>query len=261
MPNFIDNISPAEVKLYGKSSDGSVGFVEGFPKLLAQRAVPVIIVPNGTVATNGTITLGTALAIIYANAWIYLPDGAVVGGSAGLYFCQFASTTVGQVFTNFNDASSAFVPDVITSGLANAVGSNSAYTQTVATELTVASVTIPAGAIGNNGSLTHHSRWSWINNGNNKYLYAYIGVTRAGLLPTVSTTSSGNYLITGYNRGVNNSQIWGAGNSDASGTSTGALLTSAENTANDLICSFKARLVDVTDYIVLEAFRVEVRKS
>ena len=65
--------------------------------VVARSAIPVILAPNGTIATNGTVTLGTALPLVYASAWVRFPAGAVVGGLAGLYFVKFSSTTVGQV--------------------------------------------------------------------------------------------------------------------------------------------------------------------
>src|SRR5574337_1133130 len=88
------------------------------PYILAQSGVPVIVVPNGTVDANGTITLGTALSIVYAGgAWIRLPAGAVVGGSAGLYWCVFSFTTQGQVYTHFADKAAIFIPVVPTGAL------------------------------------------------------------------------------------------------------------------------------------------------
>lgn len=63
--------------------------------------VPFIIANTGTMGNNGALTLGTALPTTYANAYVYLPAGAiVVGSAAGWYYTQFSSTTVGVVFNN-----------------------------------------------------------------------------------------------------------------------------------------------------------------
>ena len=56
------------------------------------------VAPSGTVAADGTITLGTALPATFGGGlWLYLPAGAIVSGSAGWYWADMSSTTVGVV--------------------------------------------------------------------------------------------------------------------------------------------------------------------
>ena len=63
------------------------------------------IAPSGTVAVNGTITLGTALpAVFSAGLRLYLPAGAIVGGDEGFYWSEMSSTTVGVVREQFGGA-------------------------------------------------------------------------------------------------------------------------------------------------------------
>lgn len=102
----------------------------GLPLSLAQSGVPVVLPSSGTITSGGAITLLTALPATYSGgAWIYLPAGAVVGGSAGLYYCLFSSATVGAVKTNYVAAgSTAFTPYIPDGALVAAVGSGSAYT-------------------------------------------------------------------------------------------------------------------------------------
>lgn len=91
------------------------------------------IAPSGTVAADGTITLGTALpAVFSAGLWLYLPAGAVTGGSAGFYWCDMSSTTVGVVRA--------------AQGGPALTGSGSAYTG-VTSEITLASYTILGGSL------------------------------------------------------------------------------------------------------------------
>lgn len=80
--------------------------------------------PSGTVASDGTITLGTALPAVFAQIMLYLPAGAIVGGAADFYAVEMSSTTVGVVRSGF--------------GAAALVGSAAAYTG-VTTEVTLAS--------------------------------------------------------------------------------------------------------------------------
>lgn len=116
----------------------------GMPYILAQSAVPACLAPNGTVATDGTITLGTALPTTYSGGiWLRLPAGAVSGGSAGMYYAVMSSTTVGQVYTNYHDPASEFIP-YIPSSLTAAVGSNVAYTQTTGADVTLINAPLTA---------------------------------------------------------------------------------------------------------------------
>ena len=152
---------------------------------LAQTAIPSILVPNGTVATNGAITLGTALSAIYAAAWIYLPAGAVVGGAAGLYYATFSSTTVGQVYTNYvNPASTQLIPAISAGTPVAAVGSNSAYTTVVATDTPLATIDVPGLLMGANGRIRVTRRESTINNANGKTSkFSFGGSAFGGSLP------------------------------------------------------------------------------
>ena len=231
------------------------------PVVIAKSAVPVILVPNGTVATSGVITLGAALLTIYANAWIYLPAGAVVGGLAGLYLCQFTSTTVGQVMTNYMAAANAgpqFVPTVIGNPLP-AVGSNSGYAQTTGANVNLASILIPAGTMGVNGSLRIQSANSCSNSAGNKIASLYMPSGTLVWTQTMTTTTYYEELITMCNRGVLNSQI----STKSANAGPGAVAWASSqlttiNTAVDNLLIFTGQLAAVTDALVLEMLSVEV---
>jgi len=56
---------------------------------------------------NGALTLGTALATTYANAYVLLPAGAIAAGvpaAPDYYYAQFSSSTVAVVFNNLLSA-------------------------------------------------------------------------------------------------------------------------------------------------------------
>lgn len=87
------------------------------------------VAPSGTVAADGTITLGTALPGVFsAGVLLYLPAGAIVSGAAGFYWCDMSSTTLGVVRAG--------------KGGAALVGSGSAYTG-VTSEIVCDTVAIP----------------------------------------------------------------------------------------------------------------------
>ncbi|CAB4124425.1 hypothetical protein UFOVP61_1 [uncultured Caudovirales phage] len=228
-------------------------FSTGLPLTLSQSAIPVILAPNGTVATNGTITLGTALPAIYANAWVRLPAGAVVGGAAGLYYATFSSTTVGVITTTFADAATAFTPYIPASTIV-ATGSNSAYTQTTAADITLANITVPGGLMGANGATRARAIYSGTNNANSKLLATKIGAASiAGGFALTSNIAS-NTDVKLANRGLS-LQFGSLGSSVGS---TPYLTYHAINTAVDSQMSFTAQVAIATDCIVLECYTIEV---
>jgi hypothetical protein len=241
-------------------------FLNAYPYILAQSGVPVGIANNGTVATNGQITLGTALPRIYSGGiWLYLPAGAVSGGAAGLYWCVMSSVTVGQVYTNFADTSQVFVPYIPTGTLVNAVGSNAAYTQITNTDIVLANVTLPAGSLGNSGAV------SIISSGHmataaagNKYVKAYYAAANFWLNQVTAT--SGNYkfsLFAGFmNCGITNSQVeTSADYSWGSGAVSGTLVKFNVDSTVDQPLKLTANIPNATESIIYETISIEVLPS
>ena len=232
--------------------DSPLGINLPLPQVLSQSAIPVILAPNGTVATNGTITLGTALPAIYANAWVRLPAGAVVGGAAGLYYATFSSATVGVITTTFSDASTAFTPYIQASTIV-AVGSNAAYTQATAADITLANITVPGGLMGANGTVRSNAFGTTPSTAASKT----VGLKFGGVLTGFATsTSSGGVSFDNRvkNRGVA-SQFYHESRGFAQNLQNGYL---AINTAADQQVSFTGNIATATDYIVLEGYTIEV---
>jgi len=215
--------------------------------------IPVIIPSNGTVATNGTITLTTALPAIYPDAWVWLPAGAVVGGSAGLYLAGFTSTTVGQIYTMYyNVTTTPFVPYEPAPELhVNVVGSNSAYTQTTATDLSLIRAIVPGNLMGPFGELMIKLLISTPNNANNKTPKIVFGSTTIHNA-AITTALCSNIAKDLVNRGRTNRQICTPLASLGHGASTTAAVYGTEETKNDLALSFTGQLATATDYMVIE---------
>jgi hypothetical protein len=219
------------------------------PAVLASSGMPVILVPNGTIATNGSVTLGTALPVIFPQAWCFFPAGAVVGGLAGLYYVTFSSTTVGQVYTNYADASlGAFRPTVPVT-LVAAVGSNSAYTQTTGSDITLVNTALPGGAMGANGCIRKTTMWAVNNTGGNKT--AKLGFSGGLIQSTVVTTSTATRIQVEFkNLGdVAHQTVYPSFGSV--GTTTGALVLGTVNTANPQNIVVTAQIAVATDYCAL----------
>jgi hypothetical protein len=249
-------INPLTGRMVGMTGGGS-GLLP-VPFVLAQAAMPVIFAPNGTVAANGDITLGTALPTTYAAAWVRLPAGAVVGGLAGLYFATFSSATVGSIKTTFVDAATAFTPYIPASPVA-AVGSNAAYTQTTAADVTLANITVPGGAMGPNGALRSEfftSQNSTAGGKLPKTFFSGVQIFNAGVASSLSAKGSTRVR----NRGSLSAQISTQLNTfGGDGVTTGNnFVFTSINTAVDQPLTFTGNIAVATDYIVLECFTVEV---
>lgn len=226
------------------------------PVILSQSAVPVCVAPNGTVATNGAITLGTAIATTYSNGiWLYLPADAVVGGLAGLYWAVMSSTTVGNVTTTFANPASPFVPYIPDEPTLLATGSNAAYTQATGSALTLVNVTLRGGFLGKNGICRTDLRVSVINNANAKTIASRLDGTAVGVANSITTAASGGYLSTFRNRGSYNKQICPSNGNDTSVTAANTFLSI--DTSIDKSLTLTGQLAVATDYLVLECFQYE----
>ena len=219
--------------------------------------VPVILAPNGTIATNGTVTLGTALPVVYAGAWVWFPAGAVVGGLAGLYWVAFSSTTVGVVNTNYLSVltpSQAVIP--VAAGAA--VGSNSAYTQTTAADVALVSYTVPGGTLGSNGQLRSAHEVSVFNSAGTKtYNVKFGGTTIATTGVTTVAQITGAARI--RNRGSQAVQVFpNSATGGAQGTSTALVVQAAIDTTAAQPLVYSANLAVATDYVVIEGLTIEL---
>lgn len=223
---------------------------------LRQSAIAVILAPNGTVAANGTITLGTALPTIYASAWVYLPAGAVVGGAAGLYYSVFTSTTAGTVYTNFASGATAFT-SVIPTVLTAAVGSGSAYTQTTAADVVMANINIPGGSMGANGAVRTTVQFSNNNSAGNKIAtYKFAGVTSVS--GTFTTTTAVRSQFQTSNRGNQSINVTFPSFGSPFGTTSNPVPYTVANTAVDQTLVISGQIATATDYLILEAITTEI---
>lgn len=236
------------------------GRVSAIPYILAQSAVPVILAPNGTVAADGTITLGTALPTTYSGAWVRLPAGAVSGGAAGLYWATFSSTTVGAVKSLFADPAQPFTPYVSSGVLVAAVGSGAGYTQTTNANITLVNLTVPGGVMGPNGQLVDTREFSYNTAVGTKSISVNFG--GSGVMGSNRTTAGGHDQFTSRikNRGLQNSNSAYS----ASEASTSAVVPYANfniNTAVDQSYVLTGNIDTATNYVVIESFLLQVLPS
>ena len=236
---------------------GTQGQVQYFPRILSESGIPVIVANSGTIATSGTVTLGTALATTYANAFVYFPASAVSGDSTGgLYYVVFSSTTVGVVYAGkygvANGVGSvAFTPVVPTGTLTAVTGSNASFTGST-TETTLINVTVPAGSMGNNGQIVVTSNWSCNNSAGAKAGAVYFGGTTIGTASSYTTSTGGSSMNSIRNRGalgVQSTQLVG-------GAAAGAHVYTAIDSSINTAVTITGDTATATDHIVLEGFTV-----
>jgi hypothetical protein len=238
---------------------GEQGQVQFFPRTLATSGIPVMVANSGTIATNGTVTLGTALPTTYGAAFCYFPASAVSGDSTGgIYYVVFSSTTVGVVYAGkygvANGVGSVAFTPVIPSGTLTAVtGSNSAYTGST-TETTFINVNVPAGDIGNNGQIVVTCNWATNNSAGAKTGAVYLGGTAVGSSSSYTTSTGGSSMNSIRNRGVLNAQI----SQLIGGAATGASVYTSIDTSVNKAITITGDLATATDNVILEGFTIQL---
>jgi hypothetical protein len=214
------------------------------PYVLAQSAVPYGIANTGTIATAGTVTLGTALNTTYSGGiWLYFPATAFASGSAGFYWTVMSSTTAGTVYTS--DTSGTPV-----------TGSNSAYTGSTSQQ-TAVTITVPGGALGTNGALRVYMGASCNNTAGAKTISSYFGGSlTSGVSGTTTTIFSNAGLI--INRNSASSQVATSYTSTTNGIFR--LFTTLDTTSDKNI-DLRLQIATATDVCVMENYLVEILPS
>lgn len=128
------------------------------------------------------------------------------------------------------------------------------------TETALATVQVPAGAMGPNGALRITTLWSYTNSANNKTLRIRFGgvsgTAHLGNFVTTTATLRHQQLI--QNRNAQNSQIGGYLSVTPFGANPGAAVTSSVDTsaAADLVLS--GQLANAGETVTLESYLVEL---
>jgi hypothetical protein len=259
--SVMSNLSVAAQAAYVASSDAEYTaedqpmVVEPVRRVLGQQGIPCILPGDGTVATNGTITVGVALALTYTQAWVYLPASAVVGGSAGWYYTVFSSTTVGQVYTAYQATMvRPYIPDTLTA----AVGSNAAYTQPLGADIVLGTVKIPANLLGANGAVDVHAFTSFLTSANDKITKLKFGASTV-VTNTATTTTGISFRKRVQNRGTAKQVIHAVFETGAGVATTASQL--AIDTTADVAVTITGQLETAAEYMVLESLCVEVVPS
>jgi hypothetical protein len=146
-------------------------------------------------------------------------------------------------------------PKVITLGQSAAAVPHTGDTN----EATLASITIPAGTIGNNGQLTIETQWTWTNNANNKTPRVKLGgSTIYGLAHTATAGLSTRHRIANRNAANNQVSINAASDNFYGGSAAAA--TYSVDTSQDVTLTITGQCANAADTITLESYQVVLFK-
>jgi hypothetical protein len=109
---------------------------------------------QGTWQISGGAATNTAMPVIAGGAWMFFPASAALPSGAGVYWTVQSSSTVAQIYTEYNDTTT-FTPYIPINPVAITSGGSTFACPTTKTNLIT--VTIPGNTMGPSGTL----RVSW----------------------------------------------------------------------------------------------------
>jgi hypothetical protein len=128
-------------------------------------------------------------------------------------------------------------------------------------ETALATIIVPANAMGPNGRLRIQTTWTMTNGVDDKFLKVrFSTITGTQYMVVTATTSSTFQSLTIIaNRGATNSQVSGGQNGvTVFGAGTGALVTSAVDTTAATTVVITGQLENAVDTMALESYLVEL---
>ncbi len=198
------------------------------------------VIHGGSIVGNAFTPATSTVPIIYDHErW----KGIAISGNAQITGINQHNTYVG---TNFLPS------PLLLAQSAEAV----THTGSIA-ETTLATITVPANAMGANGRLIIKTLWTTSASTNNKNTRVYFGATKFTSIPINSASNiTARYETEIANRGAVNSQIGGAENYYGFSQATVPVVTSAIDTSTDVDVTIKTALANAGDSVTLESYSV-----
>jgi hypothetical protein len=125
-------------------------------------------------------------------------------------------------------------------------------------ETTLASVTIPAGAMGANGQIEIVEFWSHTNSANNKILKTKFGGQSIMAVTNTTTATQQTYHRVGNRNNASSQVVFGPFSTGGSGNTSNAVTTLAVNTGSDVVIDFTGQLANTGETITLESYIIKV---
>jgi hypothetical protein len=125
------------------------------------------------------------------------------------------------------------------------------------TETVLATITIPANAMGLNGAVRVTTQWSYTNSANTKtVIQRFAGATARTISLTATASRSDIFMIA--NRNAANSQVGSATGAGAYGTSSGTSTAFSVDTTQAQNITLTGTLANTSETITLESYTVEI---
>lgn len=222
---------------------------------LLRSGMAFCIPPSGTMAANGAVTFGTAMANTYSmGMWTFFPAGAVYAGSvAGFYWTVMSSTTVGQVFdTRYVPGLAGSSYEIPSAPVPITLAGPGAFTGPTST-ITAISFIVPGGLMGRHGGMEIEFMVTLNNTAGTK--------TVSGFYGTLGCAAS---TLTAHNNARQRGQFWNKGRPDRQASAvwigyTGQTAAGSVSVAGvvdsriDQVARIDLSHTTATDFIVLEA--------
>jgi hypothetical protein len=212
------------------------------------------IPPSGTIAANGVYTTPTALLALVTTSvpgtWCYLPAGALASGAAGLYWFAWTSTTTATVYApavpiNTATGFDAYLPDIAQMTLA--VGSGTAFSQPISTNIAVSTHKIPGGFLGKRGTLMTEFNAVSSSSAGTKSATVRLNNTTISSAALTTNVYFASKLVSVRNMGVTNIQQSFGNNAVGSANNTPPAVI-AIDTLNDFYSQFCVQIPATTDW-------------
>jgi len=242
-------------------ADSKISALAAIDALAADDLLPVVDDPSGT-PVNKKATLTQIFALLQSMASLAFSNAV-----------QFASIELGHASDTTIARAAAGAITVEGKGVWRVLASSNVATPRNsvngagdATEATLVTVTVPAGAMGPNGLLRITTVWTYTNSANNKNIRVRLGAASAGLSGTsylaVTQTTSASFRDQRQigNRNAQNSQVGGFAGSTAFTQGSAANVTSAVDTsaASELVFTTAWGGATSGETITLESYLVEI---
>jgi hypothetical protein len=237
---------------------GSPGVNYGAP-IVIQNAIEIYRAPSGTMGNNGAVTFGVALPQTYPNGcWMEFPAGAIAAGVPSVatkYWTVVSTTTTGTVFNNTYTPGTN-LPTRVASPTAFSTTGPGAYVN--GTSATPAyQITVPAGAMGLNGSI---EAWIWASsysaNTNSKTVSCSLGGSGAGANISMTNNAQQCLFTNVMNQGSASLQKSSQGGMNFSGNQSKN--SSAVNTAVAQTFTVNFNTAVAGDYVAIEAIKIVI---
>ena len=167
-----------------------------------------------------------------------------------------APLSIAQGGTGSTTAAAARTALSVTQTLVFVSGTASSVTGTT-TETTLATITIPANAMGPNGQVEIIPLWSFTNSANTKTMRVKFAST-AFYTQAATATAVTQSFVRIANRNSASSQVGAPGANAGLGNFTAAVITSTENTTSPVTLTITGQLTNTGETITLESYLVRV---